>query len=199
MTDDWAPVERDALPGGPDATVERLETLLARLAALPAVEARVVAEEVVSTLLELYGEALARIVALIERRAGGDVVHDLAADGVVASVLLVHGLHPVDLRTRVEEALDEVRPYMASHGGAVELVSLEGDVARLRLLGACHGCPASRQTLEQAVHDALDAAAPDLLGIEVEGLAGAAPTSGPVPVTLTTSGEAGPARTGGAT
>jgi hypothetical protein len=59
---------------------------------------------------------------------------------------------------------------MESHGGNVELVSLEDGVVRLRLEGSCDGCPASSSTLELAIKTALEEAAPDLLGIEVEGI-----------------------------
>src|SRR5919204_4618938 len=93
-----------------------------------------------------------------------------ARDGVVASLLLIHGLYPVDLETRVREALETVRPYMESHGGGVEILSLEDGVLRLRLEGSCNGCGASASTLELAIKHALDEAAPDLEGIEVEGV-----------------------------
>ena len=94
----------------------------------------------------------------------------LARDGVVASLLLIHGLYPVPLDERVEAALERVRPYMESHGGGVELLRLEDGVAHLRLHGSCDGCPASASTLELAIKQALDEAAPDLDGIEVEGV-----------------------------
>jgi Fe-S cluster biogenesis protein NfuA/nitrite reductase/ring-hydroxylating ferredoxin subunit len=117
-------------------------------------------------LLAMYGEGLTRINAALddEQRAA------LAADPVVASVLLMHDLYPVSLETRVGEALDEVRPYLASHDGDVELVSLDEGILRLKLLGSCHGCGASQATLEVAIEDALQAAAPDLVGLEVEGV-----------------------------
>ena len=92
-------------------------------------------------------------------------------DGVVASLLLIHDLYPIDLETRVREALATVRPYMESHGGDVELLGLEDGVARLRLVGHCEGCPASAATLELAIKEAIDEAAPDLAGLEVEGVA----------------------------
>ena len=120
----------------------------------------------VEQLLEMYDEGLHRI---------WDVLSDeqrqtLADDPVVASALLMHDLYPVSLEDRVQEALDSVRPYMDSHGGDVELVSIEGGVARLRLQGSCHGCGASQTTMELAIEEALQAAAPDLLGLEVEGV-----------------------------
>ena len=67
------------------------------------------------------------------------------------------------------EALDSVRPYMESHGGNVDLLGIEDGVARIRLEGSCEGCPASASTLELAIKQALDEAAPDLEGLLVEG------------------------------
>ena len=70
----------------------------------------------------------------------------------MASLLLVHGLHPYDVETRVARALDGVRPYLGSHGGDVELLGVTDDgVVRLRLLGSCDGCPSSSVTLKLAV------------------------------------------------
>jgi Fe-S cluster biogenesis protein NfuA len=65
-----------------------------------------------------------------------------------------------------------MRPFLASHGGNVELVSVEEGVARLRLEGSCNGCPSSAATLEHALKEAIEEAAPDLLGLEVEGVVG---------------------------
>src|SRR6478736_2655513 len=70
----------------------------------------------------------------------------------------------------VQGALDSVRPYMDSHGGNVELLSLDGGVARIRLQGSCSDCAASSVTLELAIKQALEDAAPDLERLEVEGL-----------------------------
>ena len=68
-------------------------------------------------------------------------------------------------------ALEEVRPYLQSHGGNVELLGVEGGVARLRMQGSCGGCPSSAMTLKLAIEEAIQKAAPDLEGIEAEGVA----------------------------
>jgi Fe-S cluster biogenesis protein NfuA/nitrite reductase/ring-hydroxylating ferredoxin subunit len=125
------------------------------------------AEELLGEMLDLHGEGLARIAAAL---AGTPGVWDaLARDPVVAGMLLVHGLHPVPIEERVALALERVRPYLASHGGDVELLGLDDGVARLRLQGSCNGCAASASTLELAIERALEEEAPDLLGLEVEG------------------------------
>ena len=148
--------------------VERFQELVARLESIDDLEARGMAEDLIGTMLELYGDGLERIVHALE--AAPEVRDELAQDGVVASLLLIHGLFPVPLAERVEAALESVRPYMESHGGGVELVRLEDGVAHLRLRGSCDGCHASASTLELAIKEALDEAAPDLDGIEVEGV-----------------------------
>ncbi|MCP9486468.1 MAG: NifU family protein [Gaiellaceae bacterium MAG52_C11] len=148
--------------------VDRFQELIARLESIDDLEAHGAAEDLIGTMLELYGDGLERIVQALE--AAPEVRDELAQDGVVASLLLIHGLFPVPLAERVEAALESVRPYMESHGGGVELVRLEDGVAHLRLRGSCDGCHASASTLELAIKEALDEAAPDLDGIEVEGV-----------------------------
>ena len=77
----------------------------------------------------------------------------LADDDLVASLLVLHDLHPLDLDDRVRAALDSVRPYLGSHGGDVEVLDIDGDagVVSLRMLGSCDGCASSSVTLELAV------------------------------------------------
>jgi Fe-S cluster biogenesis protein NfuA len=177
-------------PSGPERHLTRVQELTDAIEALPAGREKELAEELVGAVIELYGEGLARIVdALAEAGAAGQEIHErLVGDGVVASLLLIHDLYPVDLETRVHEALASVRPYMESHGGDVELLALEDGVARLRLVGHCEGCPASAATLELAIKEALDEAAPDLAGLEVEGVAAPksrlAPSPGLIQLTM---------------
>ena len=85
------------------------------------------------------------------------------ADDLVASLLLVHGLHPHDVERRIEDALDSVRPYLGSHGGDVKLLGVDDDVVRLQFAGSCKSCPSSAVTLELAVEDAVRAAAPEIV------------------------------------
>jgi len=163
--------DTDAREAAPEGLVERVQELTSRIEQLPDPAARETAEALVSAVIALYGEGLERIFAALDQTgdAGAAIRERVSSDGVVASLMLIHGLYPVDLRTRVLEALDSVRPYMESHGGDVELIGLEDGVARIRLEGSCDGCPASSSTLELAIKQALQEAAPDLDGLVVEG------------------------------
>ena len=172
----------DRVPLDSERHLARVQELTEALEALDDGHARAVAEDLVGAIVELYGEGLRRMVETLEAAGpAGQEIHDrLVEDGVVASLLLIHDLYPIDLETRVREALATVRPYMESHGGDVELLGLQDGVAHLRLVGHCEGCPASAATLELAIKEALEEAAPDLAGLEVEGVA-AAPARGIAP------------------
>lgn len=143
--------------------VDRVEVLLGEIETDPA------AIEAVQAVVELYGEALRRVVA------GGALSDELVEDELVAHLLLVHDLHPVDVETRVTRALDEVRPYLGSHGGGVELLGVEGGVARVRLGGTCDGCASSAITLKHSIETAIMKAAPELEKVEAEGLGDSSP------------------------
>ena len=71
---------------------------------------------------------------------------------------------------RIAKALDGVRPFLAGHGGDVELLEIDEQVGavRLRLLGSCDGCPSSAVTLRTTVERAIVDAAPEIAIIDVE-------------------------------
>jgi Fe-S cluster biogenesis protein NfuA/nitrite reductase/ring-hydroxylating ferredoxin subunit len=168
-------VGRDGAGGDrdPEELVQRVQDLQERLEATGDSTAREVAEQLVSAVVQMYGAGLERIVALLAD-AGGDgrrIADALSEDGLVATLLLIHDLHPVPLEDRVRAALDSVRPYMESHGGNVELLSLRDGIATIHLRGSCSDCAASAVTLELAIKQALEEAAPDLDGLEVLGVA----------------------------
>ncbi len=78
-----------------------------------------------------------------------------------------------DVSARVSDALERVRPYLGSHGGDVELVSVDetSGVVKLRLGGSCDGCPSSMVTVKLAVEGAIEELAPEITRVEVEGMA----------------------------
>jgi Fe-S cluster biogenesis protein NfuA/nitrite reductase/ring-hydroxylating ferredoxin subunit len=152
---------------------ERLQKLLAEVEALPYPGARELIQDCMESVLGFYGTGLKRILQVVSEDGaeGRKVFRDLIRDDVVKGLLLIHDLHPLNLEDRLLEALDKVRPYLKSHGGNVELISLENDVARLRLQGTCQSCASSSVTLELAIRHAIEQACPDLVHFEVEGVA----------------------------
>lgn len=147
---------------------DRIQTLLDSCAA-GGTAAYERAQQLVREVVGLYGAGLDRIMQL----GDPELTERLATDDLVASLLLVHGLHPHDVQRRVSDALDRVRPYLGSHGGDVDLLEIvpvgtTGEMTvRLAFTGSCKSCPSSAVTLELAVEDAVRAAAPEISEIEV--------------------------------
>jgi Fe-S cluster biogenesis protein NfuA/nitrite reductase/ring-hydroxylating ferredoxin subunit len=146
------------------------------------------AEEVVRLLVDLYGGALERILVIVDD--GGEPVWGLfdrfTGDELVRTLLILHGLHPSDLDTRIREAIEKVRPYLKSHGGGVEVLGIDDEgVLMLRLQGSCDGCPSSTLTVKLALERAIREAAPEITAVKAEGVAerdpaaqGAGPAAG---------------------
>ena len=71
-----------------------------------------------------------------------------------------------ELRKRVEETLELIRPALQADGGDVELVDVVDGVVQLRLVGACHGCPFATQTLHRGIERYLKEKVPEVLRVE---------------------------------
>ncbi len=168
-------------PANLRAVGDRIESLLEASSAAGSM-ARERAEELVRLVVELYGAGLERTLEILYEAGSlsDEALDRLAEDELVASLLLVHGLHPHGVATRVELALEKVRPYLGSHGGDVELLDVSDEgVVGLRLLGSCDGCPSSAVTLKLAVEDAIRSAAPEVVDIRVE-----TPEASPAPAKI---------------
>jgi Fe-S cluster biogenesis protein NfuA/nitrite reductase/ring-hydroxylating ferredoxin subunit len=143
------------------------------------------AEELVTLLVGLYGDGLAHIVAALrdDGAAGSAMLDSLAEDPLVENLLLLHGLHPLDVDARIQRALDRVRPYLGSHAGGVHYVGVKDGVAHLQLEGNCNGCPSSTVTVQLAIEGAVQDAAPEVTEVFVEGVT-APPAAPSAPVLL---------------
>jgi nitrite reductase/ring-hydroxylating ferredoxin subunit/Fe-S cluster biogenesis protein NfuA len=158
-----------ARPSGADD----LEALVQSITAVESIvsgwsEAHVLTVQALKSAIEdLHKEALKRLIrALKDDPAAGARLREALADPVVYGVLRFHGLVKTPLAERVNLALEEVRPALAEHGGGVELVAVKPpDTVELRLIGSCHGCPASGQTLSEGVERAIRSHCPEIVHI----------------------------------
>ncbi len=66
------------------------------------------------------------------------------------------------MRERVEQALAKIRPMLERDGGSVELIDINGSVVKVRLTGACHGCPMSQMTLKSGVERIIKQEVPEV-------------------------------------
>lgn len=126
------------------------------------------AMELMRSLMELHGAGIERMMEIACESGAKEIIDRFAVDELVAQLLLLYDLHPQELETRANKALEDIRPHLQSHGGSVELLGVADGVIRLRLQGNCNGCPSSADTLRQLIEQAIYEAAPDARAIEVE-------------------------------
>jgi Fe-S cluster biogenesis protein NfuA len=150
----------------------RLKTLLQEVEACSDPALRDMVEELIRAILDLHGDGLARLLTLTQRaqHTGPALVEMFTHDELLTFLFMLHGLHPVAVQTRVEQALVEIRPDIAARGYAVEMVGIENGIAKLHLVGHDHGCSATATALVTTIEDAINKAAPDLDGMQIESL-----------------------------
>jgi nitrite reductase/ring-hydroxylating ferredoxin subunit/Fe-S cluster biogenesis protein NfuA len=152
-----------------DAELDRLVSDIARqeavVAGWEAGQASTV-QALKSAIEALHKEALQRLLRALKDTPALSELRAAVADPIVHGVLTFHGLLRLPLPVRLERALEEVRPFMRGHGGDVELVRIDPpDAVDIRLVGACHGCPASAETLRAGVERAIRTHCPEILTI----------------------------------
>jgi Fe-S cluster biogenesis protein NfuA len=152
--------------------LQKIETLLETIEASADPNIRAAATELMQTTMEMHAGAIERLMDVVFESVpqGREVIDKLAEDETVESLLLLYGLHPLDMEDRVLRALDKVRPYLESHGGNVEILGISEGAVRLKLQGSCNGCSSSAMTLKTAIEESIYESAPDIVSLEVEGV-----------------------------
>jgi nitrite reductase/ring-hydroxylating ferredoxin subunit/Fe-S cluster biogenesis protein NfuA len=153
-----------------DAGAQRLAELAGDIVALENIarawpdEQQAAVERLKAAIQALHREGLLRLIrGLREDAAAAARLKHVVRDPLVFGMLRLHGLVRDPLETRVRAALVSVEPFLAQHGGGVELVAVRPpDTVEIRLTGACQGCPASGQTLREGVERAIAEYAPEI-------------------------------------
>lgn len=141
--------------------IARLEELFGEIENLPEPVHGIVLE-FLDGIDTLHREAVYRLGFALSDR-----LPELREDQAIAWLFDAYGVG-VDAQAAAESALESIRPYIHSHGGDVEVLSVEAGVVHVRLSGACSGCTASAITLKQGVEDALQAGFPGFVALTVE-------------------------------
>ena len=157
-------------PDGHQSDERRIEELIAALEELDDPRGREQAKALLQAVLELHGAGLARLLEIIADAgdAGRPIIEALALDEQCRAVLLLHGLHPHDLTSRVGIAVDKMRGLLGAQGIKIEVLSVGEETVRLKLSGNLRNkhAKASKSEIEQAIF----ALAPEIAAIEIEGL-----------------------------
>jgi Fe-S cluster biogenesis protein NfuA len=150
--------------------IQKIDGLIGQIRSAADPEIRAAALDLAQILMDFHAEGIDRMMEISSNAgdAGWQIIDEFGRDELVSHMLLLHGLHPLDLDTRVRDALERVRPYLQSHGGNVELLEIDRGIVRLNLTGSCNGCPSSAVTLKTAIETAIYENAPDVVSVECE-------------------------------
>jgi|SRR5271170_74942 len=148
-----------------------IETLVVKLEAASDPALRSAARDLVQALMELHGASIERMMEIVHDAgdAGSSMIDQFGKDDVVRSVLLLYGLHPQDLYTRVIQALESTRPFLKSNSATAELVSIdEAGVVTVGFAAKAGGCGSGAASVKARIEGALQDAAPDASAVIVQ-------------------------------
>jgi hypothetical protein len=168
--------------------IQKIATLVEQIESSGDPHSRALAKDLLESIMALHGAGLERIldIAANSGDAGQNIVQLCARDEVVSSVLLLYGLHPNDLPTRVERALETARKFLEPRAAQAELISVEGSQVRVRLHQKPNGC-GSGASLQSMLEAAIQDAAPDAVAIAIEESVASLP--GFIPIAQLQSGQ----------
>jgi Fe-S cluster biogenesis protein NfuA len=166
------------------AKVQRISELVSGLENIENPETRASAKALVQLLLDLHAAGLERTLEIVAKGgdAGQRAIDELGRDSLVSSLLVLYGLHPLDLETRVALAVEKVQPRVRKGGGELQLLGIENGAVRLHLGVDGHSCGSTGNTLKAMVEDAIYEAAPDMNNLLIAGLEEKTSSSGFVPL-----------------
>ncbi len=155
------------------AHTEQIERLVERVSSLSDSDARTLALDLVQALMDLHGAGLSRMVELLgdSGEAGKKSLATLGDDPVVCGLMVLYGIHPVELRDRVNGAVEKVRPQVQKQGGTVELLEVSEGLVRVSISSSSNGCHSSPDALKQLVEQAIREAAPEVIEVVADGVA----------------------------
>ncbi len=150
--------------------VRRIEALVHQCEAIPEAKLRHNVQELLQAVMELHGAALDRLMTMISdwRPEAAPLINELANDELVGNLLLLHGLHPLDLQTRVEQALAGIESILRGYGAHAEVLGMPGGAIRLRVSGVTSTAVA--KSTRAAIEEAINRAAPDAASLAIPGL-----------------------------
>jgi Fe-S cluster biogenesis protein NfuA len=152
--------------------MQRIGGLVQEIEAIADPALRAATKGLVQSLMDLHGAALEKALDIVSEAGdpGMSIIDRLGRDALVSSVLILYGLHPEDLETRVIKAVDRVRPQLRKQGCEVEILGVNGGAIRLRVETGSHTCGSTAQTAQATLEGAVYDAAPDLTSLVIEGL-----------------------------
>ena len=153
-------------------SAQRIGNLVHDLETIADPAARAQSKELVQLLLDLHGAALERMLDIAFRSGepGRQVIDEFGQDSLVSSLLVLYGIHPEDLQTRVERRLGQIQSKLHKMGAEATLLSVSNGEVRMRVSIEGHGCGSTKKNVQSTLEDSIYEVAPDVTSIVLEGL-----------------------------
>jgi Fe-S cluster biogenesis protein NfuA len=152
--------------------IQRIGGLVQEIESIADPAIRAATKDLVQSLMDLHGAALEKTLEIVAEagETGMNIIDRLGRDSLVSSVLILYGLHPEELESRVVKAVDRVRQQLRKQGCEVELLGVNDGAIRLRVEAGSHTCSSTAKTVQATLETAMYDAAPDLTALVIEGL-----------------------------
>jgi Fe-S cluster biogenesis protein NfuA len=152
--------------------IQRIGALVQEIELIADPAMRATAKDMVQSLMDLHGAALEKALDIVAEAGdpGMAIIDRLGKDSLVSSVLILYGLHPDDIATRVEKAVDRLRSQLRKQGCEIELLGVNDGAIRIHVEAGSHTCGSTAKTVQAAVEEAIYDTAPDLVSLVIEGL-----------------------------
>lgn len=152
--------------------MQRIGGLVQEIESIADPAVRATTKDLVQLLMDLHGAALEKVLDIVAEAGepGMGIIDRLGRDSLVSSLLILYGLHPEDLASRVVKAVDKLRPQLRKQGCELELLGVNDGAIRLRVESGSHTCGSTAKTVQATVEGAIYDAAPDMTSLVIEGL-----------------------------
>ena len=154
--------------------VQQLGQLISQFDQMPETPQKTACKQLVQLLMDVHGAGLDRIMEIIfENEAAGPAIIDkLGQDSITSSLLLLYSLHPDDLETRVNKAVERMRPRLRKVSYSVDLTCVNEGAVEVRVTSTSsgHSCGSTAKDVRAIVEDGIYEFAPDVTFLEIRGL-----------------------------
>ena len=144
---------------------EHIEHLIQRAQAISDAELRALVVELLRAVMSFHADCLERLLLIIEQEQP-TFLEKLAADPAVNVLFALYGLHSEPVEARVRSSLENVKPYLRSQGGEVELLEVSDSRVRVRL--TTHGSTCSVAALKKMIESSICEGAPEIVEVIAE-------------------------------
>ena len=152
--------------------VRQLGKLITQFDQMPEGPQKTACKELVQLLMDVHGAGLERMMEIVfeSEGPGPSTIDKLGHDSIAGSLLLLYSLHPDDLETRVNKAIERIRPRLRKLSCSVDLMGIVEGAIQVRVTTGGHSCGSSTKDVRAIVEEGVYELAPDLASLEILGL-----------------------------